>query len=138
MIEDKDYIMRLTHEIVRTLIRLLFQKDIDRDEEAAISAEMAVRYRELLAMIRDGQINEAENLLLDEMEPDNPAWFEMALLFYEKLGAQRRIPGGPCVYPGRGGWTVSAMWWTPADTAISGIRSADKAGIPFLQINSTG
>ena len=81
MIEDKDYIMRLTHEIVRTLIRLLFQKDIDRDEEAAISAEMAVRYRELLAMIRDGQINEAENLLLDEMEPDNPAWFEM-------LGAQ--------------------------------------------------
>ena len=25
---------------------------------------------------------------LDEMEPDNPAWFEMALLFYEKLGAQ--------------------------------------------------
>ena len=48
MIEDKDYIMRLTHEIVRTLIRLLFQKDIDRDEEAAISAEMAVRYRELL------------------------------------------------------------------------------------------
>ena len=88
MIEDKDYIMRLTHEIVRTLIRLLFQKDIDKDEEAAISAEMAVRYRELLSMIRDGQINEAENLLLDEMEPDNPAWFEMALLFYEKLGAQ--------------------------------------------------
>ena len=25
MIEDKDYIMRLTHEVVRTLIRLLFQ-----------------------------------------------------------------------------------------------------------------
>ena len=35
MIEDKDYIMRLTHEIVRTLIRLLFQKDIDRDEALA-------------------------------------------------------------------------------------------------------
>lgn len=88
MIEDKDYIMRLTHEVVRTLIRLLFQKDIDKDEEAAVSAEMAVRYRKLLAMIKDGQINEAENLLLDEMEPDNPAYFEMGLLFYEKLGAQ--------------------------------------------------
>ena len=99
MIEDKDYIMRLTHEIVRTLIRLLFQKDIDRDEEAAISAEMAVRYRELLAMIRDGQINEAENLLLDEMEPDNPAWFEMALLFYEKLGAHAENSWRPMRIP---------------------------------------
>ena len=88
MIEDKDYIMRLTHEVVRTLIRLLFQKDIDKDEEAGISAEMAVRYRELLAMIKDGQVNEAENLLLDEMDPDNPAYFELGLLFYEKLGAQ--------------------------------------------------
>lgn len=80
-----------------------------------------------------------KNLLLDEMEPDNPAWFEMALLFYEKLGAQPEefleahaytqdeVVDGP-----------PAMWWTPADTAISGIRSADKAGIPFLQINSTG
>lgn len=88
MIEDKDYIMRLTHEVVRTLIRLLFQKDIDKDEEAGVSAEMAVRYRELLAMIKDGQVNEAENLLLDEMDPDNPAYFELGLLFYEKLGAQ--------------------------------------------------
>lgn len=88
MIEDKDYIMRLTHEVVRTFLRLLFQKDIDKDEESAVSAEMAVRYRELLAMIRDGKINEAENLLLEEMEPDNPAYFEMGLLFYEKLGAQ--------------------------------------------------
>ena len=49
---------------------------------------MAVRYRELLAMIKDGQVNEAENLLLDEMDPDNPAYFELGLLFYEKLGAQ--------------------------------------------------
>ena len=88
MIEDKDYIMRLTHEVVRTLIRLLFQKDIDKDEEAGVSAEMAVRYRELLAMIKDGQVNEAENLLLDEMDPDNPAYFELGLLFYEKLGPQ--------------------------------------------------
>lgn len=88
MIEDKDYIMRLTHEVVRTLIRLLFQKDIDKDEEAAVPAEMEVRYRELLSMIREGRINEAENRLLDEMEPDNPAYFELGLLFYEKLGAQ--------------------------------------------------
>ena len=53
MIEDKDYIMRLTHEVVRTLIRLLFQKDIDKYEEAGVSAEIAVRYIELLAMIKE-------------------------------------------------------------------------------------
>ncbi len=88
MIEDKDYIMRLTHEVVRTLIRLLFQKDIDREEESTAPAEMLVRYRKLLAMIKEGKINEAENLLVEEMELDNLSYFEMGLLFYEKLGAQ--------------------------------------------------
>ena len=90
MIEDKDYIMRLTHEVVRTLIRLLFQKDIDKDEEAGVSAEMAVRYRELLAMIKDGQVNEAENLLLDEMDPDNPAYFELGLYFMRSWERRQR------------------------------------------------
>lgn len=88
MIEQKDYVMRIIHEWVRTLIKLIFQKDIDRDEDAEVSLEVMELYRKLLAMIDDGEINEAENLLLDGMETGNQAYFEMALLFYEKLSGK--------------------------------------------------
>ena len=33
MFEEKDYYMRIVHELVRMLIRLVFNKDIDRDGE---------------------------------------------------------------------------------------------------------
>ena len=51
MIEQKDYVMRIIHEWVRTLIKLIFQKDIDRDEDAEVSLEVMELYRKLLAMI---------------------------------------------------------------------------------------
>ena len=88
MIEDKDYIMRLTHEIVRTLIKLFFNRDIDKENEIPASLERLEQFKKLTAMIDSGQINEAENQLLDELEPDSLSYFEMALLFYEKLGCK--------------------------------------------------
>lgn len=88
MIEDKDYVMRLVHEIVRTLIRLLFQKDIEKEAEPEVSLELLAFYKKLTAMIEDGKINEAENLLVDGLDADSPAYFEVALLFYEKLGSK--------------------------------------------------
>ena len=72
MIEDKDYVMRLVHEIVRTLIRLLFQKDIEKDAEPEVSLELLAFYKKLTAMIEDGKINEAENLLVDGLDADSP------------------------------------------------------------------
>ena len=88
MVEEKDYYMRVVHELVRTLIRLVFRKDIDKDEEKTVPLEVLEQYKKLTAMIDDGQINEAENLLLDGMEVDSRAYFELALLFYEKLNAK--------------------------------------------------
>ena len=88
MIEDKDYIMRLTHEIARMLIRLIFGRDIDKEDELPVSVERLQQFKKLTAMIDDGQINEAENQLLDELDPDSQSYFEMALLFYEKLGCK--------------------------------------------------
>ena len=69
MIEQKDYIMRIIHEWIRTLIKLIFNRDIDRDEEEAVPLE-------------------AENILLDGLDAGSRAYFEMALLFYEKLGGK--------------------------------------------------
>ena len=88
MIEDKDYIMRLTHEIARMLIRLIFGRDIDKEDELPVSVERLRQFKNLTAMIDGGQINEAENQLLDELDPDSQSYFEMALRFYEKLGCK--------------------------------------------------
>ena len=88
MIQDKDYIMRMVHEAVRMLIRLIFGKDIDNEEKDLVSLEKLKLYKKLTAMIDDGEINEAENLLLDGLDPDDRDYFEMALLFYEKLGGK--------------------------------------------------
>ena len=88
MFEEKDYYMRIVHELVRMLIRLVFSKDIDRDEEEAVPLEVLEKYKKLISMIDDGQINEAENLLLDGLEPDSRAYFELALMFYEKLNGK--------------------------------------------------
>ena len=88
MFEEKDYYMRIVHELVRMLIRLVFSKDIDRDGEEAVPLEVLEKYKKLISMIDGGQINEAENLLLDGLEPDSRAYFELALMFYEKLNGK--------------------------------------------------
>lgn len=85
MIEQKDYVMRIVHEWVRTLIKLIFNQDIDKDDDDGISLEVMELYRKLLSMIDDGKINEAENILVDGLETGGQVYFEMALLFYEKL-----------------------------------------------------
>ena len=88
MIQDKDYIMRMVHEAVRMLIRLIFGRDMDHEEKDLVSLEKLELFKKLTAMIDDGEINEAENLLLDGLDPNDRDYFEMALLFYEKLGAK--------------------------------------------------
>lgn len=88
MIEQKDYVMRIVHEWVRTLIKLIFNQDIDKDDDDGISLEVMELYRKLLSMIDDGKINEAENILVDGLETGGRAYFEMALLFYEKLSGK--------------------------------------------------
>ena len=88
MLEDKDYVMRIVHEWIRTLIKLIFNKDIDKEEDAEIPLEVMEQFRKLNAMIDDGEVNEAENILLDGLEEGNRAYFEMSLLFYEKLSGK--------------------------------------------------
>ena len=80
--------MRIVHEWIRTLIKLIFNKDIAKEEDAEIPLEVMEQFRKLNAMIDDGEINEAENILLDGLEEGNRAYFEMSLLFYEKLSGK--------------------------------------------------
>ena len=50
MIEDKDYITRLIHQTVRTLVRLIWNRDMDKGEEGAVSFALLQRYQELAKM----------------------------------------------------------------------------------------
>ena len=88
MLEDQDYVMRIVHEWIRTLIRLIFNKDIDKGNDADIPLEVMEQFRKLRAMIDDGEINEAENILLEGLREGDRAYFEMSLLFYEKLSGK--------------------------------------------------
>ena len=88
MLEDKDYVMRMIHESIRMLIRLIFNRDIDKNEDMGISLETAELYRKLITMADAGEINEAENLLLDGLRENDKTCFETALLFYEKLSGR--------------------------------------------------
>lgn len=85
MYEEKDYILRLIHEIIRTLAKLLFHIDWDREVDDKLTPEIRQQYRRLQAMIDGGQINEAENLLTDSLDPKNRQGFLLSLRFYDDL-----------------------------------------------------
>ena len=90
MLEDKDYVMRIVHEWIRTLIKLIFNKDIDKEEDAEIPLEVMEQFRKLNAMINDGEINEAENILLDGLR-EGTGPILRCLCFSMRNSAERRM-----------------------------------------------
>jgi hypothetical protein len=83
---EQDYVMRLIYEIIRTLLKLLFNIDTDKKEELIFNEKVAeTTYDELLNLIDKGEINEAENKLLDELDPEDMQYYKMALMFYSYL-----------------------------------------------------
>lgn len=87
---EKDYIMRIIQEMVRVLFSLILGKqytqvELPAENKYTISGKDLEDY---LAMIDQGQINEAENLLLEHLDYDNPAELEAAILFYKYISEQ--------------------------------------------------
>lgn len=83
---EQDYIMRLIHEMVRLFIKLVFGIDEEKDEEVIINeSSSGEKYDPLLELLSQGKINEAENLLYEELDLNNKEDLKIALLFYERL-----------------------------------------------------
>lgn len=83
---EQDYIMRMIKEMVRVILKLLFNIDTEnptmdilenRQDQEAI--------KDLLHMIDDGKINEAENRLYEQIAEDNLQDLKKVLLFYFHL-----------------------------------------------------
>ena len=83
---EQDYIMWLIKEMVRALLKLLFNIDAQSPSvELLEDAEGKQALENLLDMIDEGKINEAENSLYDSVENMDKSGLEMALLFYSYL-----------------------------------------------------
>ena len=81
---EQDYVMRLIKEMIRVILKLLFNIDVETLTTRLIENEEEKATLEvLLNMIDEGAINEAENIIF-ELAEDN-ANLEMILLFYSYL-----------------------------------------------------
>ena len=85
--DEKDYIMRIIKEMVRVLFSLAFGKkyvsvELEKENKYEVSGK---KLKSFLDMIDLGQINEAENILLDNIDYTNNDDVMAAALFYQYL-----------------------------------------------------
>lgn len=83
--DEKDYIMRMIKEVARVLFSLMLGKkyvqvELEDQNKYEVSGRKLGDYK---AMADRGEINEAENLLLEEIDYDNSEEVAAALLFYQ-------------------------------------------------------
>ena len=89
----EDYLMRQIEIIARTLAKLLFDKTVTEyiitDYEYLSESDMI--HSKLLRMIDEKRLNEAENLLFEQIEteteenPGSKVYLEIAIDFYSRL-----------------------------------------------------
>ena len=85
--DEKDYIMRMIKEMVRVLFSLAFVKkyvsvELEKENKYEVSGK---NLKNFLNMIDLGQINEAENILLDSIDYTNKNEVMAVALFYQYL-----------------------------------------------------
>ena len=85
--DEKDYIMRMIKEMVRVLFSLAFGKkyvsvELEEENKYEVSGKSL---KSFLGMIDLGQINEAENILLDSIDYTNKNEVMAVALFYQYL-----------------------------------------------------
>ena len=85
--DEKDYIMRMIKEMVRILFSLVYGKkyvsvELEKENKYEVSGK---NLKSFLDMIDSGQINEAENILLDNIDYANNDEVMATALFYQYL-----------------------------------------------------
>ncbi|ADL35857.1 hypothetical protein bpr_III171 [Butyrivibrio proteoclasticus B316] len=86
---EQDYVMRLINEMVRAVLKIIFNIDTaSPSAELLKDSEEEQTLDELIDMVDAGFINEAENRLYDITEERKKQDLEVALLFYSYLNNQ--------------------------------------------------
>jgi Family of unknown function (DUF6483) len=82
---ERDYVMKMIHELVRTILKLLFHID-DVDDSIQIENEEANElYSKVIHLMKEYHINEAENYLYENLDESNLEELKVSLLFYDYL-----------------------------------------------------
>lgn len=87
VVDEKDYIMRIIKEMVQVLFSLVFGKkyvsvELEDENKYEVSGN-TLKY--FFDMIDQGDINEAENLLLEDLDYTNKEEVMAAAFFYQHL-----------------------------------------------------
>ncbi len=83
---EQDYVMRLIKEMIRAVLKLLFNIDTKSPTvELLESKEEKESLKDLLDIADNGNINEAENRLYDLISNGDIDSLKIALLFYSYL-----------------------------------------------------
>lgn len=85
--DEKDYIMRMIKEMVRVLFSLMLRKqyvqvELPQKNKYSVSG---TDLDDLKVMVDRGDINEAENMLLEQIDYGNKEELEAAVLFYDYI-----------------------------------------------------
>lgn len=84
---EQDYIMRLIEELIRFLAKVFLNKEtvtyeLSHEEKYT---QIDNLHKQLLNLIKQGKINEAENMLYERMDLKDKKYVELTLDFYERL-----------------------------------------------------
>ena len=83
---EQDYIMRLVKEMVRAILKLIFNIDTESPTaELLEEQEEKETLDRLLRLVDNGSINQAENELYELLAEENKTNLKIALLFYSHL-----------------------------------------------------
>ena len=81
---EKDYILRMIKDLTKSIAHLILGKseiEYEPPKESEYS-RVDTLYVKLIELVNMGQINEAEDLLFDEINPSDMRQFERAMSFY--------------------------------------------------------
>ncbi|HPF88706.1 MAG TPA: DUF6483 family protein [Candidatus Limiplasma sp.] len=85
----EDWLMSQIRLLAAAIARAVFRRDAIVYEvgDNAAQSQTDDLYRRLSALLKAGQINEAEDLLFDALRPEDPDLLLLAVDFYQKLNA---------------------------------------------------
>ena len=86
--DEKDYIMRIIKEVVRVLFSLMLGKqyksvELPEENKYEVSGKALAEFKK---MVDEGFINEAENILLENIDYTKKEEIYAAILFYQYIG----------------------------------------------------
>lgn len=81
---EKDYLLRMIKDLVKSIAHIVLGKSEIEYElpEKSEYSKVDFLYMKLLELVNQGKINEAEDMLFDEINPSDMVQFEMAMSFY--------------------------------------------------------